>query len=312
MSEEKKGSGTDRKISRRSALKLTGAIAAAVAAGAVGGYEVNKPTLSGRQAVTLTETSVMRTTVTSAFPTALGTSAATVDLRPLINQAGLKVRNETDGAPCAVHALTFLIEYMYATRFISNLSQEYLQYVTFQVEKPPMNGEGKNFWALNIGYQKWGVVPYAYVPNQDTVPANIPNSILNTGRNGLRLNPVFIKDWAYTEATQDQLNQVVKFLDQNIPVAIGMLWPKNLKMSGVGGVNLMEVPTAVNKWDVVDDGHAVALVGYKRDPLFPGNGYFIFRNSWGEDWCDHGYGYMPFEYVLKYANDLFAYQMPAA
>ena len=290
MSEEKKESVTDRKINRRSALKLTGGLAAAIVAGAVYAPEV-----------------------TSASSTASGTSTADVDLRPLINQAGLKVRNETDGAPCAVHALTFLIEYMYATRFISNLSQEYLQYVTFQVEKPPMNGEGKNFWALNIGYQKWGVVPYAYVPNQDTVPANIPNSILNTGRNGLRLNPVFIKDWAYTEATQDQLNQVVKFLDQNIPVAIGCLWPNdspNFATSMIGGVNLMEVPTAANKWDVVNDGHAVALVGYGRGSQFPGNGYFIYRNSWGENWGDHGYGYMPFEYVLKYANDLFAYQMP--
>ena len=70
MSEEKKESVTDRKISRRSALKLTGAIAAAIAAGAVGGYEANKPTLSGRQAVTITETSIIKTTVTSASSTA--------------------------------------------------------------------------------------------------------------------------------------------------------------------------------------------------------------------------------------------------
>jgi C1A family cysteine protease len=91
---------------------------------------------------------------------------------------------------------------------------------------------------------------------------------------------------------------------------MGVLWPKNFKTHAIGGVDLMEVPTAVNKWDVVEDGHAVALVGYRSDSQFPGNGYFIYRNSWGETWGDHGYGYMPFEYILKYANDLFVYQMP--
>lgn len=297
---------TEKRISRRSALKLTGAIAAAIAAGTVGGYEANRPS----KPVTMTETTVIKTTITSASSTARRTGIPAVDLRPLINQFGLKVRNQTEGAPCAVHAFTFLFEYMYATCLVSDLSEEYLQYVTFQVEKPQMKG-GENFWALNIGYQKWGVVPQGFVPNQDKVPASIQNSILGIGRNGVRLNPVFIKNWnPTTGATQDQLNQAVNFLDQNIPVAMGVLWPKNFKTRVIGGVDLMEVPTANNKWDVVEDGHAVALVGYRRDSQFSGNGYFIFRNSWGENWGDHGYGYMPFEYVLRYANDLLAYQLP--
>ncbi|MGA2785788.1 MAG: C1 family peptidase, partial [Candidatus Bathyarchaeia archaeon] len=306
---KKNESITEKNVSRRSILKWAGAIAAAIAAGAVGGYEARQPA----RPLTITETTVMKTTAITTYSSTRNVSSygtPAVDLRPVISQVGLKVRNQTEGAPCAVHALTFLIEYMYATRLVSDLSEEYLQYVTFQVEKPQMKG-GENFWALNIGYQKWGVVPQALVANQDKVPANVQNSILGVGRNGVRLNPVFIKDWnSTTGATQDQLNQAVKFLDQNIPVAMGVLWPKNFKTHAIGGVDLMEVPTAVNKWDVVEDGHAVALVGYRSDSQFPGNGYFIYRNSWGETWGDHGYGYMPFEYILKYANDLFVYQMP--
>ena len=197
---------------------------------------------------------------------------------------------------------------MYITRFVSNFSEDYLEYVTFQIEKPKMTG-GENFWALNIGYQKWGVVPEAFVPDQEKT---IQNMILQMGKDGIRMKQVFIKDWAYTEATQDQLNQAINYLDQNTPLATGLLWPKNFKTQQIGGVDVMEVPSAANKWDVVDDGHAVALVGYGRGSQFPGGGYFIFRNSWGENWGDHGYGYMPFEYVLKYANDLFVYQMPTA
>ena len=32
----------------------------------------------------------------------------------------------------------------------------------------------------------------------------------------------------------------------------------------------------------VFDGHSVAFVGYHSSKAFPGGGYFIFRNSWGD------------------------------
>ena len=123
-----------------------------------------------------------------------------VDLRPVINQLGLKIRSQVGGAPCAVHAFTFLLEYQYMRRVFSDLSEEYLQYVTFQVEKPQMHG-GENFWALNVGYQKWGAVPQAFAPNQDQIPASIPGSIMDMGKSGMRLTQKFIKNW-------DQLAQL--------------------------------------------------------------------------------------------------------
>jgi C1A family cysteine protease len=41
-------------------------------------------------------------------------------------------------------------------------------------------------------------------------------------------------------------------------------------------------------------GHAVLCVGYDLDKEV-----FIFRNSWGENWGDKGYFYLPFAYVLN-------------
>ncbi len=43
-------------------------------------------------------------------------------------------------------------------------------------------------------------------------------------------------------------------------------------------------------------GHAVLLAGYD-DGAAEGEGHIIVRNSWGDDWGDKGYGYLPYAYV---------------
>ncbi len=41
-------------------------------------------------------------------------------------------------------------------------------------------------------------------------------------------------------------------------------------------------------------GHAIELIGYDLD-----KNHVIFKNSWGADWGDKGYGYLPFDYILN-------------
>ncbi len=40
------------------------------------------------------------------------------------------------------------------------------------------------------------------------------------------------------------------------------------------------------------DGHAILIVGYDGLDTSDEGGTFVFRNSWGEDWGDQGYGYL--------------------
>ena len=59
--------------------------------------------------------------------------------------------------------------------------------------------------------------------------------------------------------------------------------------------------------DSVVGGHCMALVGYQDDPDYAGGGYFILRNSWGEDWgyespYGAGYGTIPYAYIDNYWN----------
>lgn len=59
---------------------------------------------------------------------------------------------------------------------------------------------------------------------------------------------------------------------------------------------LVETPTAAQ---VINDLHAVlavGVVGWKSLPVIE------FRNSWGQDWGDNGYGYLQESYIDKYCT----------
>lgn len=59
----------------------------------------------------------------------------------------------------------------------------------------------------------------------------------------------------------------------------------------VGGDGMIPIPTAQ---DYVVGGHAVVIVGYSDNRQA-----FLIRNSWGRGWGADGYGWMPYEYILK-------------
>ncbi len=64
--------------------------------------------------------------------------------------------------------------------------------------------------------------------------------------------------------------------------------------------------------------HAITIFGYRDDPsaIHVGGGYFIARNSWGEEYaCDSpigkpGYTLIPYAYAAEYCRDAFAADIP--
>ncbi|MES3039083.1 MAG: C1 family peptidase [Bdellovibrionota bacterium] len=77
-----------------------------------------------------------------------------------------------------------------------------------------------------------------------------------------------------------------RLLDQNIPVAIGIVPYIENQKEAVWILNKNDPP-----WFPMG-GHALQLIGYTND------GYFKFKNSWGEDWGQKGFGFVSEEFIL--------------
>ena len=95
-------------------------------------------------------------------------------------------------------------------------------------------------------------------------------------------------------------------------------------LAGVNGRRPMPVCVTVDTFDGCDGGtfafpatrevdgrlaseapwqgrHGLLLVGYVDEAAYAGGGYFIVRNSYGEEWGEDGYGRMPYAYLECFA-----------
>ena len=98
------------------------------------------------------------------------------------------------------------------------------------------------------------------------------------------------KDITYTKLKQD-IDHIRQALDEKNVIAFGFSVYESFESNQVAESGIMTLP---NKNDKLLGGHAVLAVGY-NDSL----NLIIVRNSWGTDWGDKGYFYMPYDYIIN-------------
>ena len=102
----------------------------------------------------------------------------------------------------------------------------------------------------------------------------------------------------YVAATKDKAVQYESILTlgdlkdaiaSNLSVVFGFTVYESFESQAVARTGVMPLP---KKGEAVVGGHAVLAVGYSD-----AKGHVIVRNSWGAAWGDHGYFYMPYQYL---------------
>ena len=99
------------------------------------------------------------------------------------------------------------------------------------------------------------------------------------------------------------LNQIKTNLAGNLPSMFGFTVYDSISQANGTGKGKIPFPCPTDK---VAGGHAIMAIGYD-DTLAIKNtnggktttGALLIRNSWGTSWGDVGYGWLPYEYVLK-------------
>jgi C1A family cysteine protease len=102
---------------------------------------------------------------------------------------------------------------------------------------------------------------------------------------------------------QNLLDTIKNHLVAGVPSIFGFTVYDSISQAQGSGRGRIPFPQLTDR---VAGGHAVAAVGYDdaieikhSGAASPTRGALIIRNSWGTGWGDRGYGYLPYEYVLR-------------
>lgn len=232
--------------------------------------------------------------------TAVPSLPDSVDLRSGYSRYGLSVCRQS-GPLCWDYTVVGLLEYELATgrHGATRLSPGFLSWAATATDHESQ--AGSNFGRAYRGLEKYGIAPLELGGDPDANgKGRTPSAEALEAAGGLgQVDVRWIRFWNNSERlSSDQFQAIESELAAGHPVAVGMRWPNHTAFVA-GKPFLMKVPAEND----IFDGHCVALVGYTKAPDAPGGGAFLFRNSWGEEWADHGYGWMPFALLSFCIND---------
>lgn len=95
----------------------------------------------------------------------------------------------------------------------------------------------------------------------------------------------------YARVGQD-LNSLKQTLAGGFPIVVGIILFEAFESDAVAATGMVPMPNP--ETDNCLGGHAVLVVGYDD-----AKECFIMRNSWGPNWGDKGYFYLPYNYLTN-------------
>jgi len=244
-------------------------------------------------------TEEVKTFLSPQGPLKLKVLPISVDLRewssPIEDQGSL--------GSCTAHAGAGVIEYYERKSFGRHIdaSRLFLYKVTRNLMK--MKGDTGAYLRTTMGAMVlFGVPPEDYWPYTDDEKKfdQEPPTFCYAFAQNYQTIRYFRHDPPGTKA-EEILRKVKAYLSKGHPAMFGFTVYNSIEQAESTG----EIPFPSPK-EKIEGGHAVVVVGYD-DKMKIKNQYgkvettgaLLIRNSWGKEWGEKGYGWLPYEYLLK-------------
>ena len=210
-----------------------------------------------------------------------------VDLRPYMTA----IEDQGQLGSCTANATVGAVEYLFKTKANVELdaSRLFVYYNAREIEGTEDEDSGSAICDAVESLQKIGICSEDHWPYDVNMAFTRPDDTCYEAANEVRISDV--------KKIKVQLDEFKKVLAEGKPIIFGMALFDSFDRQRKKG--FVPMPSKNETARAEHSGHAMLCVGYSDvDEVF------IVRNSWGNDWGDNGYCYIPYKYMMnKQFND---------